>query len=152
MARRLARWPLLVAVVAALAVVGVMIAACERSREPSIEGFCREIEGAAELDESLASFDPDALAPDVAALRRAARVAPDDIAPPVDTILRLTTELEKTIETARTDQAAALEATLRERADELAAVTDAGRAVEDYTRANCGIELNSTAVPQSQPS
>jgi len=151
MPRRLARWPLLVVAVAILAIVGALIAACERPPEPSVEAYCHEIVTAEGLDESLASFDPSRVATDVAALRRAARVAPPEIELQVDALVELTTALQATIETARTDQAEALEATLRDKSDQLARVTDAGRAVEDYTRANCGVELNSTAVPTSPP-
>jgi hypothetical protein len=149
MARRLGRWPLVIAAVALLAVIGAMIAACERAPEPSVEAYCREIAAAQGLDESLASLDPEQLAPDVSAVRRAARVAPPEVAPQVDTLVGLTATLQSTIETARTDQAEALEQTLREQADQLAGVTAAGKTVEDYTRTNCGIELNSTAVPQA---
>ncbi len=147
MARRLTRWPLLIAVVAALAAIGAVIAACERPPQPSVEAYCREIANAEGLDESLAGFDPHALDPQVAALKKASKVAPLEIAPQVNTLLDLTTVLQATIDTARTDQAAAMEQTLRDHADELAAVTAAGKAVETYTRDNCGVELNSTAVP-----
>jgi hypothetical protein len=140
---------LVIAAVAVLAVIGAVIAACERSPEPSVEAYCREIASAQGLDESLASLDPDQLAPDVSALRRAARVAPAEVAAQVDTLLQLTSTLQSTIEVARTDQAEALEQTLRAQADQLANVTAAGRAVEDYTRATCGLELNSTAVPST---
>lgn len=151
MARRLARWPLFIAVVAALAAIGAVIAACERPPEPSVEAYCREIASAEGLDESLASFDAVALEPQVAALRKASKVAPLAIAPQVNTLLDLTNALESTIATARTEQAAALEQTLRAKEGELAAVTEAGKAVEAYTRDNCGIELNSTAVPTVAP-
>jgi hypothetical protein len=150
-ARRLARWPLLIAVVAVLAAIGALIAACERPPEPSTEAFCRHIADAEGLDESLATLDPETLAPDVAALRRASRVAPTEIATQVDTLVSLTSVLQTTIETARTDQAAALEQTLREHNAEIDAVTSAGREVETYTRATCGIELNTTAVPVDTP-
>jgi len=140
-ARRLVRWPLLVLVVMALAAIGALVAAWQRPAEPSVDAYCREIASAEGLDDSLASLDPDVLAPDVAALRRATNVAPIEIAPQIDTVLTLTTAFEKTIETARTDQAEAIEQTLRARSGELAAATAAGKAVEDYTRANCGIEL-----------
>lgn len=147
MARRLGHWPLFIAAMAALVLTGAAVAACERPPEPSVEAYCREIANAEGLDQSLASFDPNALAPQIAALRKASKVAPAEIAPQVNTLLDLATALQTTIDTARTDQAAAMEQTLRDHAGELAAVTDAGRAVESYTRDNCGIELNSTAVP-----
>jgi hypothetical protein len=146
-ARHLARWPLLIAVVASLAAIGAVIAACERPPQPSVEAYCREIANAEGLDESLAGFDPGALDPQVTALEKASKVAPLEIAPQVNTLLDLTTVLQATIDTARTDQAAAMEQTLRDHAGDLAAVTEAGKAVETYTRDNCGVELNSTAVP-----
>jgi hypothetical protein len=146
-AHRLSRWPLLIAAVVVLGAVGAIIAACERPPEPSVGAYCREIGAAEGLDESLAGMDPDVLQPDVSALRRAVRVAPIEIATQIDTVLALTTALERTLQTARTDQADALAQTLRDRSDDLGAATAAGRAVEDYTRANCGIELNSTSSP-----
>jgi hypothetical protein len=145
------RWPLLIAAIAVLATIGALIAACERSPERSIQSFCRDIASAEGLDESLATLDPETLAPDVAALRKAARVAPPEVSPQVETLVSLTTVLQRTIETARTDQAAALEQTLREHAADVASVTLAGREVETYTRDNCGLELNTTAVPQAPP-
>jgi hypothetical protein len=140
---------LLIAAIALLAAVGALLAACERPAERSVESFCREIAHAEALDESLATLDPETLAPDVAALRKAARVAPPEIESQVDTLISLTSVLQDTIETARTDQAAALEQTLRAHAADVAAVTAAGRQVETYTRDNCRIELNTTALPQN---
>jgi hypothetical protein len=61
--------------------------------------------------------------------------------------LQLTSVLQATIDTARTDQARALEATLRDHAGELQSVTVAGRSVEDYTRTHCAIELNADSIP-----
>jgi hypothetical protein len=148
-ARRLGHWPLFLAAITALVLTGAAVAACERPPEPSVDAYCRDIANAEGLDESLADFDPDTLAPRVAALRKASKVAPADIAPQVRTLLDLATALQTTIDTARTDQAAAMEQTLRDHADELDAVTEAGQTVEAYTRDNCGIELNSTAVPTS---
>lgn len=149
MSRRLLRWSLFVVGIAALATLSVVIAARTRPPERSIESYCREIASAETLDESLASFDPDRLETDVTALRRAARVAPADIEHHVGTLLSLTTTLQETIEAARTDHAGAIETTLREEEPRAAEVTESGRVVEDYTRANCGIELNSTAVSPS---
>jgi hypothetical protein len=138
---------LFIAVVAALAALGAVIAACERPPQPSVQAYCREIVNAQGLDESLAGFDPSALDPQVEALKKASKVAPLEIAPQVNTLLDLTTSLQATIDTARTDQATAMEQTLRDHAGGLAAVTEAGKVVESYTRDNCGVELNSTAVP-----
>jgi hypothetical protein len=141
------RWPLFIAAIAALAVVGTAMAELQRPIEPSIAGYCKAMTGAEGLDESLARFDPTALEPQVAALRTASTVAPTEIAGQVATVLDLTTVLQSTIDTARTDKAGALEATLRDHAGQLAAVTVAGRAVEQYTRTNCSIELNADSVP-----
>jgi hypothetical protein len=141
------RWPLFIAAIVALAVVGTAMAELQRPIEPSIEGYCRAMTGAEGLDESLASFDPTALEPQVAALRKASKVAPPEIAPQVATLLQLTSVLQATIDTARTDQARALEATLRDHAGELDAVSAAGRAVETYTRTHCAIELNADSIP-----
>jgi len=141
------RWPLFIGAVAALAVIGTAMATLQRPVEPSIEGYCRAITGAEELDESLASLDPTTLDAPVAALRKANAVAPAEIAPQVATLVQLTTELQTTIDTSRTDRAEALQATLREHASQLDAVSDAGRDVERYTREHCAIELNADAVP-----
>jgi hypothetical protein len=141
MVRRLARWPVAIVGVALIGAITVFAMTRERSPQPSVEAFCREMGAAQDLDESLAGFDPDLVDPDVTALRRAAGVAPPEIAAHVDAVLTLAAELEITLASARTDQAGALQATLRDRTAELAAVGEAGRAVEDYTRVNCGLEL-----------
>lgn len=146
MGRRLTRWPLFVVAVIALGAITAVIAACERPAQPSVEAYCRAIVAAENLDEGLAAMDPGELAPQVAALEKASKVAPLEIAPQINTVLDLTKVLQSTIDTARTDQAEAMEQTLRDHEDELAAATTAGRELENYTRDNCGIELNSTAV------
>jgi hypothetical protein len=76
-------------------------------------------------------------------------VAPAEIASQVHTLVALTSDLQETIETARTDQALAVEQTLRAHAADVEAVTAAGREVTDFARKNCGIELDTTAVPTS---
>ena len=147
MARRLGRWPVILGGAAVVAAAVVAILVSQRGTAPSIEAFCREVAEAERLDESLASFDPDRIEPDVDALRRAASAAPDEIAPQLGSLLDLTEVIQTTLESTRAAQAEALESTLRERSTDVDAVTAAGRAVEDYTRSNCGIELNSTAQP-----
>jgi hypothetical protein len=138
---------LFVLAVVTLGAIAAVIAACERPPEPSVEAYCRAMADAEHLDEGLASMDPAQLAPQVAALQRASKVAPLEIAPQINTVLDLTKVLHSTIDSARTDQAEAMEQTLRDHADQLAAATAAGRDLENYTRDNCGIELDSTAVP-----
>jgi hypothetical protein len=144
--RRRVRWPLLIVAVAALVAIGGIVAAHERTAPPSVAAYCRDIGAAQDLDQSLAAFDPDALAPQIAALKKAAQVAPAEIAPQVDTLLQLTQALQATLQTSPTDQAAAVQQTLRDHQSELQGVTDAGQAVEAYTRDNCGIDLNATAL------
>jgi DNA-binding Lrp family transcriptional regulator len=148
--RRQVRLRIITGIVAAAAVAGaVVVVACERGTERSVEAFCTEIEQAKDLDQALATLDAEQLSPSVEALRRASRVAPVEIEPDVDAVLALTEVLATTIATARTDKPEALEQALREHAGELASVEAAGQRVQDYTNANCGIRLNTTEVPET---
>jgi predicted RNA-binding Zn ribbon-like protein len=134
-------------VVALCAVVAaVFVVSCERSPERSLEAYCAQMQGARELDQAMATLDADRLTPGVDALRRASRVAPEEIAPQIATVLELTATLQQTMQTARTDKPEALEAALRENDDNLPAVEEAGRAVQDFTSRHCGIDLNTTEV------
>lgn len=149
MTRRPTRWRVIAATVAVVLAAGAFLVVRARQPQASVEAYCREIVAAEGLDESLASLDPGQLAPDVKALRRTASVAPPEVSPHVETVLDLTEVLQDTLESTPADQAEALEEVLRERAGELAAVAEAGRGVEEYTRSTCGVELNSQARPSS---
>lgn len=147
MARRSIWGTAIVMTAAALVVVG-----CHRSPTRSVEAFCAQMTSAQGLDQSLADLDAAALQPEFAALQNAQRVAPPEIEPDVAALTDLTGELVTTLETAPGDKSAALEETLRARQGDLAAVQSSGVAVQDYTRANCDLELNGTAVSDGLPS
>jgi hypothetical protein len=137
-------------VVALCAVVAaVLVVSCERPPERSLEAYCEQMQGARDLDQAMATLDAARLTPGVDALRRASRVAPEEIAPQVATVLELTASLQQTMQTARTDKPEALEAALRENDDNLPVVEEAGRAMQDYTSQHCGIELNTIDSPTS---
>lgn len=144
MTRLIGHWRTVLAVVViAGAAAGGALRLHDRSPGPSVTDFCAELAEARDLDEGLASLDPARLAPQVAALERAAAVAPRDIAPSVTTLLDLVEDLADTIEDAPGDRAQAVEDVLR--ASDLAAAQAAGAAVEGYSRDVCGLPLAGAA-------
>jgi hypothetical protein len=104
-----------------------------RPPERSVEAFCSELGEARELDASLASLDAERISADLAALRRAAEVAPPEIAPDVGVVIGLAEALAAAPD--------AMAETLRQREADLPAVTAAGTAIEAYAEANCGLDL-----------
>jgi hypothetical protein len=141
---------IITAAVAATAVAGAVVAVAsgsERDPERSVEAYCSALEEARDLDQSFATLDAERLGPEVDALRRATKVAPEEIAPDLETILVLTMSLQETIATSPTDKGAALEEALRAHAEQLAAVDAAGQRVQVYSQTHCGIELNTTETP-----
>jgi hypothetical protein len=138
--RLIGQWRTVLAVVVITGVAaGVAVRLHDGSPERSATGFCAALAEARDLDEGLASLDPTRLDPQVAALARAAAVAPEDIAPSVATVRGLVDDLTETIEAAPRDRARAVEDVLR--ASDLAAAQAAGAAVEGYARDVCGLPL-----------
>jgi hypothetical protein len=143
--RAVVRVRIVTGLVAALAVVGaVVVVASTRAPQPSLDAFCQEMANARELDQALATLDPDQLEPGIAALQRAAHVAPDEVAPDVETVLDLTATIQRAIVTTKTGKPEAVERSLRDQAGALPRVEAAGRALQDYTAGSCGLQLTST--------
>lgn len=133
-----------IAVAATTAVIGTTaIAACSGPTR-SVEALCTELEAAKDLDRNLATLDPSTYDPQLAALRKATQVAPDDIRSQVSTVSDLAAALAKAIENASGDKRAALEEALRAHQGDDPQVTAAGKDVQAWARANCGLELNPT--------
>jgi len=133
-----------IAVVAITAVIGMAVIAACSGPTRSVEALCTQLEAAKDLDRNLATLDPSAYDPQLAALRKASQVAPDDIRSQVTTVSDLAAELAKAIENASGDKRAALEEALRARQSDASQVTSAGRDVQTWAKANCGLELNPT--------
>jgi len=129
-----------VVVVAALVVGGVLVVR-SRQEERSVEGLCAELSAAQDLDRSLLTLDPATLKPQVAALRRAARVAPSDVEPAVSTLARFVAEVADDAEDTTGDPNEALADALAARQDRVDAVTAAGTEVQAWAAANCGLHL-----------
>lgn len=138
--------------------VGVVVAAatlgsgCTDSPERSAEALCAELEATQGLDESLAVADAEALAEQADALDRATAVAPPEIEAAVGLLADVVGELATTLGTATGDRRDALGEALAERQDQVDALTEAGRSVSDWSRANCGLDLDTgESVPTTTP-
>jgi hypothetical protein len=137
----------LAGVLVSIIAIATVIAIRDQPPERSVEAFCRQVTDAIGLDESLASFDPVRFSPKIDALERAAQAAPPEIAHPVDTVLDLTLAVEDAVHAANGDPTPTIEQTLRDREAEVAAVVDAGRALENYVAERCGFELDTVTAP-----
>jgi hypothetical protein len=136
---------LAVVVVAAVA-VGAVLFVRSRQVERSTEALCAELTAAQDLDQSFTTLDPTTLDPQVTALRKAAEVAPSDIAPSVDTLAEFVGELADAVDDAGGDPTEALTTALEARQDRVDAVTAAGSAVQAWAAANCGLDLGRTGT------
>jgi hypothetical protein len=120
---------------------GIGVAARLRPPAPSAEAFCRELAAAEGLDEALGTLDVTRIEPQAAALRRAEAVAPDEIRPSVTSVRSLVEAVTAGLRTARGDPRAALESALQDHRGTLAAVEEAGAALEAYASGTCGLTL-----------
>ncbi len=146
--RRLRRFLLIAAVL--LVVVGAGAGAFffvqSRGETASIPVFCERLALAQDLDSSFASLDPTTLGPQTGALQRALRVAPAEIKPQLTTLTIFVEQLSEAVRTAPTNKRDALTQALADRQDEIDGISVAGRAVQDWSLANCGIALNEPAT------
>lgn len=124
----------------------VLVVACTSEPSRSTEAFCKKMESARPLDERLAELDPTQVRPEYDALRAAQKVAPPEIEPQVATITAFAGVLVDALDGARGGGTATIEEALRTHQDELADVAAAGKAIESYTRDNCGLELTGTSA------
>ncbi len=146
MARLTRHWKtaVIVAVIAGVAAV-VALRLADRPPERSAPAFCAELTAAQDLDEGLASLDPDRLDPQVAALARARAVAPPEIEPTVTAVLDLVEDLRDTIDAAPGDRVAAVEEALRAHQADVPRAEFAGVVLEDYARNTCALQLSGAA-------
>ncbi len=126
--------------------VGAYVFVQSRGETASVPVFCERLADAQDLDQSLATLDPTTLGPQTGALQRALRVAPADIAPQLTTLTAFVEQLTAAVSASPTNKREALVDALEERQGEIDAVTAAGRAVQEWSLANCGIALNGTAT------
>jgi hypothetical protein len=135
-------------IVVLIAGVAAVVALRLADRPPgrSAPAFCAELAAAQDLDEGLASLDPDRLDPQVAALARAHAVAPLEIEPTIAAVRDLVEDLRDTIDAAPGDRVDAVVEALRAREADLPRARFAGVVLEDYARNTCSLEL-STARP-----
>jgi hypothetical protein len=145
--RKLARLPLLAALAAVALGTAATFTVRHRSPEPSVDRFCARMAEAEGLDESLAASDTEQVAARVDALAAAARVAPAEIRPPIDTILGVTEALEASLRTAPGDPAPALAQVLQDQQTGVDQVRTAGQALQDYVETACGLQLGETSTP-----
>ena len=138
-----------VLLVVVLTLSGITVA-CGTSPSRSVEAFCRELAQAEQLDVVLASADPAAIDEAIGELRDVEEVAPAEIRPQVAVLVDVADDVGSTLATAADGQASA-DAAFADLQGRLADIETAGADVQSYAEANCGIELNSTAVPQGTP-
>ncbi|MCU0270691.1 MAG: hypothetical protein MUF83_18885 [Acidimicrobiales bacterium] len=134
-------------IVVVLTVSGVTVA-CDTAPDRSIEAFCRELAQARQLDDALASADPDAIDDAIDELRDVEEVAPTEIRAQVAVLLDVADGVGATLSTAPDGQASA-DAAFADLQGRLPDIETAGTQMQAYAAANCGVELNSTAVPQT---
>lgn len=116
-----------------------------RDETASVPVFCERLALAQDLDQSLATLDPTTLGPQTGALQRALNVAPADIKPQLATLTAFVEQITAAVSASPTNKRDALVNALEQRQGEIDAVTAAGRAVQEWSSANCGISLNGTA-------
>lgn len=130
------------AAVVVIAVLAAVIFIRGRSPQRSDEAFCSKMESAKSLSSALAELDPSKIAGPHKALREAQEVAPAEIEPQMNLLVTYVDELLRAIETSPDDPTKTATDWFAGRDSELAAVTTAGGAVQDYTREHCGLELD----------
>ena len=128
------------AVVAGLVVVVVLARA--RQVERSVPALCEQLALAQDLDQSLTTLDPSTLGPQVAALRRAARVAPTEIRDAVATVADYVAEIADEVDSTTDDRRQVLADALAARQEAVDVVAAAGADVDRWAQQNCGLTLS----------
>ena len=146
--RRLRRFLLIAGTLLFVVVAGAgaFIYVQTRAETASVPVFCERLALAQDLDKSFASLDPTTLGPQTGALQRALRVAPAEIKPQLARLTLFVEQLSDAVRAAPTNKRAALTQALADRQGEIDEISAAGRAVQDWSWANCGIALNETAT------
>jgi len=151
--RRLKRGVLVagIAVLVVVVLAAVLLVLEARRVDRSTEALCRQLTEAQDLDQSFTTLDPATLDPQLAALRRAKAVAPDEIRAQITTLADFVDDVATEVEGADGDPDQALSTALAERQDEIDAVTAAGQAVQSWAQLNCGLLLSGPAPTDSAP-
>ena len=130
--------------IVAVGVAGAYVFIQGQEEPASVPVFCERLALAQDLDQSLATLDPTTLGPQTGALQRALNVAPADIKPQLSTLTVFIEQITAAVSASPTNKREALVNALEQRQGEIDAVTAAGRAVQEWSSANCGISLNGT--------
>lgn len=135
----------------AIALAFGAVAACSSEPDRSVTAFCAQIKTVEHFNTVLESGDQQAIERQLDQLRQVQRVSPAEIETQVGLLVSVTDDVARTLATTHDPSAAANEVAHR-RPEDLAAVRDAGNAVETYALTNCGVALGDragTSVPGS---
>ena len=127
--------------------------ACSRDPERSVDAFCAQVKAVKDFDQVLESGDLARIERHVADLRALQQVAPAEIEKQVGVLVGISDELAHTVATAKDPDLAAKEVFAKHQGD-VASITDAGTAVQNYSVDTCHVSLNGTAgttVPGTAP-
>lgn len=130
----------------------VVLQACARQPEASAASFCRQAPALTELDDALASLDAGRIRAALPALRELELAAPPEIDDQVRLLRSLSTELADALATTDTNATDAAREVWRAHEGDLVRIEAAARAVADYTRATCNLDVaGTTTVVSASP-
>jgi hypothetical protein len=138
----------LVALVLLVAVVA--LAACSKNPDRSVDAFCAQIRQVKDLSSLFELGDVTRINRDLDGLRLLQQVSPPDIEPQVAVLVNISSELSRTIATAK-DPDLAQKEVAQNHLNDLGSIAAAGTAVQNYTNDKCHIVLNSTATGGTTP-
>lgn len=128
----------------------LLVASCSQPEEErSVEAFCEQLGRTTGLDDALALLDLDAIETAAAELAKLASVAPEEIRQDVQQIHQVVIELNNAVTAPSVEPADAARDVLRSRADQVAQIERAGKAVQRFAAAQCGVQLVTTTSIQS---
>jgi hypothetical protein len=107
----------------------------------SPEAFCRQLPVVRDLDRAFGNLDPVGVRQVLPGLDELRSVSPTEIEPRVAVLADTSRSLLSALDTAPDDGGEALEEAWRARQADTPAIAAAGRSVQDYARATCGIDL-----------
>jgi hypothetical protein len=127
----------------------VGLQACARQPEANADSFCRQAPALTELDDALASLDAGKIRAALPALRELELAAPPEIHDQVGLLRSLSTELADSLATTDTDATDAAREVWRTHEKDLARIEAAARAVANYTRVTCDLDVAGTTTTVS---
>lgn len=123
----------------------LLVASCSQPEEErSVEAFCDQLGRTTGLDDALALLDRDAMEAAAAELSTLASVAPEEIREEVQQIHQVVIELNNAVTDPSVEPADAARDVLRSRADQVAQIERAGKAVQRFAAVQCGVQLVTT--------